>query len=64
MVVEKELNKLSESKSRQINNKDAVKILDTKINEKQSELISLKDAERQVQGEQKSRKDTKKHCYF
>ena len=63
-VVEKDLNKLLESKSRQINNKNAVRILDTKIKEKQSELKSLKDAEKQVQGEQKSRKDTKKHCYF
>ncbi|CAL4191153.1 unnamed protein product, partial [Meganyctiphanes norvegica] len=63
-LLEKEINKMTETRSRNDHDKNMLKRIDEKILSKKNELKSLKEAERKVQGEQQNRKDTKKFCVF
>lgn len=60
----REINKLSETRARNDQNKNVLKQMDEKILLKKNEMKSLQEAERKVQGEQQTRKDTKKFSVF
>lgn len=62
--LQREVNKIEESKERLSGNKTAVQLIETKLQKKRIDLQRMQEAERKVQGEQKNRKDTKKFCVF
>lgn len=62
--LQREVDKMEETKERQSGNKAALSIIDTKLQNKKKEIQKLQEAEQKVQGEQQKRKDTKKLCVF
>lgn len=62
--LQREVEKIEETKERQSGNKIALSIIDSKLHGKKMELRKLQDAEKKVQGEQQKRKDAKKFCVF
>ncbi|KAG7165589.1 Zinc finger CCCH-type with G patch domain-containing protein-like 1 [Homarus americanus] len=62
--LQREVEKLETTKERQIGNKAALAIIDSKLQSKKIEIQRLQEAEGKVQGEQQSRKDKKKFCVF
>ncbi|XP_076059089.1 zinc finger CCCH-type with G patch domain-containing protein-like [Oratosquilla oratoria] len=62
--VRREIDKLQESLTRRSHDKKTSELLEAKMNQKKQELHMLLDAEKRVQGEQKSRRDEKKYRVF
>ncbi|KAK8748304.1 hypothetical protein OTU49_016063 [Cherax quadricarinatus] len=60
----KEVERMECSRERQSGNKAALSVINSKIENKKSEIQRLQEAEKKVQGEQQSRKDKKKFCVF
>ncbi|XP_068208151.1 zinc finger CCCH-type with G patch domain-containing protein-like isoform X1 [Palaemon carinicauda] len=63
-LLQKEINKIEESRDRHTGNTIALKTIETKLQGKKIDLHKMQEAERKVQGEQRGRKDKRKYCVF
>ncbi|KAK4302425.1 hypothetical protein Pmani_025486 [Petrolisthes manimaculis] len=63
-LLQREIDKIEETQRRQTGDKRALSVISARLETKKNELRRLQEAERKVQTEQQSRKDTKKLCVF